>query len=126
MRILMDTNVIIHSVSGTLSKLGEDIVDDTSNILYYSSVSIWELAIKHRIGKLKLPVSPGAIKKALDEKGCFELPVTSRHALATSALVSLHEDPFDRMLIAQSLIEDLELVTTDDQLADYAAEVMVV
>ena len=122
----MDTNVIVRSVTGTLSKQGEDLIEDTSHVLYYSSASIWELAVKHRIGKLKLPVEPKAIQRALDEKGCFELPITSRHALATGALASVNEDPFDRMLVAQSIVEGLELITTDSMLAGYAAGVMII
>ena len=126
MRILMDTNVIIRSITGSLSKQGEDFIEDTSNALYYSSASIWELAVKHRIGKPRLPVEPRAIQRALDEKGCFELPITSRHALTMGALAPVNEDPFDRMLIAQSIVEKLELITTDSTLAGYAAGVMVI
>ena len=122
----MDTNVIIRSITGTLSKQGEDLVEDTSHVLYYSSASIWELAVKHRIGKLRLPVEPKAIQRALDEKGCFELPITSRHALTTGALAPVNEDPFDRILVAQSIVEGLELITTDSMLAGYAVGVMII
>jgi PIN domain nuclease of toxin-antitoxin system len=126
MRLLMDTNVIIRSVMGTLTKQGADIVDDTGNVLYYSSISIWEIVIKQRSGKLNMPVDAASIRTKLEEKGCREIPVTSRHALATGALASFNKDPFDRMLVAQSIVEGLTLITTDRLLSAYAAEVMVV
>jgi PIN domain nuclease of toxin-antitoxin system len=126
MRLLMDTNVIIRSVMGSLAKQGADILDDTGNILYYSSVSIWEIVIKQHGGKLNMPVDAASIRKKLEEKGCREVTTSSRHALATGALASFNKDPFDRMLVAQSIVEGLTLITTDRLLSAYAAEVMVV
>jgi PIN domain nuclease of toxin-antitoxin system len=126
MRLLLDTNIIIHSAKGTLSKQALDVLDDTANQLYFSPASIWELVIKQGIGKLKLPSTVSEIRKGLEEKGCRELSISSRHALATGTLAFAHTDPFDRMLIAQSLVDDLMLITTDTLLSEYAADVMVV
>jgi PIN domain nuclease of toxin-antitoxin system len=122
----MDTNVIIRSVSGTLEKNGADILEDTGNTLYYSPVNIWEIVIKQRVGKLNMPIEAGIVRQRLEERGCRELPVTSRHALATGALAAVNKDPFDRMLVAQAIIEGLTLITTDRLLSDYAAEILTV
>jgi PIN domain nuclease of toxin-antitoxin system len=126
MRLLMDTNVIIRAIMGDLGQQGADLLEDTGNTLYYSPVSIWEMVIKQRTGKLNMPVEPGVIRQRLEERGCREAPVTSRHALATGALADINKDPFDRMLVAQSIVEGMTLITTDRLLAAYAAEVMVV
>jgi PIN domain nuclease of toxin-antitoxin system len=103
-----------------------DILDDTGHQLYYSPINMWELLIKSQTGKLKLPVEVRALRRGLEEKGCRELPVTSRHALAIGALLFIHKDPFDRMLIAQAFVENMTLITTDTLLGHYATEVMVV
>jgi len=125
-RLLLDTNIIIRSAKGTLSKQALGILEDTSNQLYYSPISIWEIATKLQIGKLKPPLNAKNTRDGLDDMGCRELPVTTRHALAVGALSFVHKDPFDRMLVAQAFVEDMTLITTDSLLRQYAAEVMVV
>jgi PIN domain nuclease of toxin-antitoxin system len=122
----MDTNVVIRLVSGTLDKNAVSILEDTGNALHYSAVNIWEIVTKQRLGKLNMPVNAGTIRHHLDEKGCRELTVTSRHALATASLTSVNKDPFDRMLVAQAVTEGLILITTDSLLANYTSEIMVV
>jgi PIN domain nuclease of toxin-antitoxin system len=122
----MDTNVIIRSVMGTLGKGGAELLEDTGNILYYSPVNIWEIVIKQRVGRLGMPIEAGVIRERLEANGCRELPISSRHALATGALASVNKDPFDRMLVAQAIVEGLTLITTDRLLSDYAAEVLTV
>jgi len=67
-----------------------------------------------------------AIQAQLDENGCRELPVTSRHAQATGVLATIHNDPFDRMLLAQAFVENMALITSDDLLGNYAVNVMVI
>jgi PIN domain nuclease of toxin-antitoxin system len=122
----MDTNIIVRAIMGVLGQQGADALEDAGNVLYYSPVNIWEMVIKQRAGKLGLPVEPSVIRQRLEERGCRELPVTSRHALATGALATVNKDPFDRMLVAQSVVEGLTLITTDRLLANYAAEILVV
>jgi PIN domain nuclease of toxin-antitoxin system len=73
-----------------------------------------------------MPIEAGIIRERLEEKGCRELPITARHALATGALAPVNKDPFDRMLVAQAIIEGLTLITTDRLLSNYAAEALVV
>jgi PIN domain nuclease of toxin-antitoxin system len=126
MRLLMDTNVVIRLVSGTLSEDAADMLEDTGNMLYYSAVNIWEIVTKQQLGKLNIPVSAGIIRQHLDERGCRELAITARHALAMATLASVNKDPFDRMLVAQAVTEGLTLITTDSLLAHYTSEVMVV
>jgi PIN domain nuclease of toxin-antitoxin system len=81
-----------------------------------SAASAWEIAIKQAIGKLS---GPDDLAGELETNGFTELTVTVAHALAAGALPPHHSDPFDRMLVAQSRLEGLTLVTRDERLADY-------
>jgi PIN domain nuclease of toxin-antitoxin system len=83
-----------------------------------SSVSVWEIAIKVRIGKMK--ADPRRMVERFDAAGFGELPIYSRHAAAVSDLPLHHGDPFDRLLIAQAMSEPLHLLTTDAQLKPYS------
>jgi len=88
------------------------------NDVYVSAASIWEIAIKRSLGKLELP--PGEDIASLAERCHFDsLPCSARHAARTEALPWHHRDPFDRMLIAQSLCEKLALVSADPAMRDY-------
>jgi PIN domain nuclease of toxin-antitoxin system len=87
-----------------------------------SAASIWETAIKHRLGKL--PISPIDLITAANQAGFEALPVTAAHAAATAALPSHHQDPFDRLLIAQAQLEGVCLLTNDRALKAYGRSVV--
>lgn len=89
---------------------------DATNRVCVSAVSIWEVRIKQRIGKLELPPS---FADAVENSGFDDLPFTSIHAHAVERLPEHHRDPFDRALVAQAKIEGLTLVTADARLASY-------
>lgn len=112
MRLLLDSHVALWAVSAPerLPARCRELLTEGANAVYVSSVSIWELRLKESLGKLRLTPDFEAVLTALR---FLELPVTWAHSLRASRLPPLHQDPFDRMLVAQSLVEDLVLVTHD-------------
>lgn len=118
MRLLLDTHVLLWWLADD-QRLGEAAraaLADATNRVWVSAVSIWEVRIKQRIGKLELPPS---FADAVASSGFDDLAFTSTHAHAVERLPDHHRDPFDRALIAQAKIEDLTLVTADARLAAY-------
>jgi PIN domain nuclease of toxin-antitoxin system len=91
---------------------------------YVSAASIWEAAIKARLGKLA--ADPHELAAAIEPSGFIELPVRASHAAGVGALELHHNDPFDRLLLAQALAEPLRLVTSDAVLAQYSELVILV
>src|SRR5579872_3949993 len=87
--------------------------------LWLSAASAWELVIKFNAGRLKLGKPPEEAIAQLIDSGFQTLPITVRHALAIGALPSLHADPFDRILVAQSQCEGLTIVTVDSAITSY-------
>ncbi len=121
MRLLLDTHTIIWHVENNPAlgqKAGAAIISP-ENELFISAASLWELAIKVGLGKLELPKSIRDMLSAYLEIGAKILPVTPEHALAVESLPWHHRDPFDRMLIAQAVHEDLTLITRDTQFDSY-------
>ncbi len=125
MRLLLDTHILLWTLQGApqLPQAARRQLDAAEDI-FISSVSLWELAIKVRLGKLALDLD--RLDEALHELPFQALPVTWAHALATRQLPLLHKDPFDRMLVAQAISEPLTLLTHDAALAAYSPLVTVV
>ena len=124
MRLLLDTQILLWALAGhrRLPREARRLIDDHESIV--SAASIWEIAIKVSIGRLE--ADPAAVRQALDPSGFEELAVTGEHAARVVQLPPHHRDPFDRLLVAQSLVEQLVLLTTDSQLAAYGSLVRVV
>lgn len=122
MRALLDTHVFLWALDDP-AKLPKPILSLFKNDgteLFVSAASIWEIAIKHRLGKIKMPlVLPQYIKTRFDAFGIESLPVTVEHAAAVAALPNHHRDPFDRMLVVQAMMEDLTLATLNPIFARY-------
>jgi PIN domain nuclease of toxin-antitoxin system len=119
MRLLLDTHIFLWAVVGSPSlkaKARQTIA--AADAVHVSAASIWEIAIKARLGKIA--AEPDALVSAIDESGFIELPVQARHAAAVARLPSLHGDPFDRLLIAQAITEPLRLLTADSTLVPYS------
>jgi PIN domain nuclease of toxin-antitoxin system len=91
---------------------------DSAEAVYVSSVTLWEIAIKVRIGKMQ--ADPEELVRRMDESGLIELSVRFTHAVEMAKLPLLHRDPFDRMLVAQAISESLFLITADNQLPQYS------
>jgi PIN domain nuclease of toxin-antitoxin system len=120
---LLDTNAMLWAM-GELPRLRpatSAALRDPDNEVRVSSASVWEAAIKVAKGKLALTFD---LARGLEETRLQPLPITHRHALAASALPRHHDDPFDRMLVAQAQLEGLTLVTTDRALAAYDVAVL--
>jgi PIN domain nuclease of toxin-antitoxin system len=101
------------------------IVRDASNRLVLSAASAWEIGIKHGLGRLSLPGSPEAlIPDLMLRSGVEALPISHAHALRVGSLPHHHRDPFDRLLVAQALMEGLPILTSDDQIRRYEVEVI--
>ena len=125
MRLLLDTHVFLWAVAGSSSlKPAIRRLIESADQVYVSAASIWEVAIKSRLGKID--ADPEALVDAIAGSGFIELPVTAAHAAGVAALPPLHNDPFDRILLAQALAEPLRLLTADTALARYSDVVMTV
>lgn len=94
--------------------------------VYVSVASVWEIAIKHALGKAGMPVSAEEASQAFDDAGYLSLPVRREHALRLATLPPLHRDPFDRLLVAQALSEPLTLLTRDRAMAGYSDAIVIV
>jgi len=118
-RLLLDTHELLWlmEASPLLNPRASSLIRDAEEV-YVSSASIWEIAIKWRIGKIE--EDPEIVSAKLEAAGLRELPVTNRHAVAVGRLPLLHNDPFDRLLIAQAITEGLRLLTADTHLARYS------
>jgi len=125
MRLLIDTQIFIWTVldSDSLSLKARQIMLGASEI-FVSAASIWEIAIKARIGKLE--GNPDEFVEAIEESGFRELMISSRHAAKVHELPLYHRDPFDRLLIAQALTEPMKFLTADSMLEQYSELVMMV
>lgn len=96
---------------------------DTENELFFSAASIWEVAIKFGRGRKDFQADPRVFYRGLVENGYLELPITSRHTIEVSHLPPIHRDPFDRLLVAQSIVEGITLLTVDSTVAKYGSPV---
>ena len=128
MKVLLDTHAFLWWVTDDpqLSSRARRILGDSSNEAYFSAVSGWEIAIKTRLGRLS--VAGDSLEDFVAEQvaanGFQVLPIHLNHALRTYSLPEYHRDPFDRLLIAQALIEELALVTADRKLGDYKVRIV--
>jgi PIN domain nuclease of toxin-antitoxin system len=123
MNLLLDTHILLWWLADDL-RLGDSIRDaivDPSTRVLISAASVWEIGIKQSIGKLTVPES---ILLIIEGEGFEELPITARHAELAARLPAHHRDPFDRMLIAQAVLEGLILVTSDRQIEAYDLALM--
>lgn len=128
MRLLVDTHLLLWAVADSrrLPAEARRLMEDPRHDVRYSAASLWEIAIKIGLRRRDFRVDLARLQAALSEMGFVELPVTGAHAERLAELPPVHKDPFDRMLVAQSLAEPLILLTNDGLLADYGAIVKVV
>jgi PIN domain nuclease of toxin-antitoxin system len=128
MKLLLDTHLLLWAAGQPhrLSSKARALLDDPDHELLFSAASLWEIAIKRRLGRDDFRVDPRLLRRGLLDNGYQELAITSEHALATDTLPLHHKDPFDRILIAQSLVEGIMLLTVDPIVAKYPAPVRMV
>jgi PIN domain nuclease of toxin-antitoxin system len=121
-RYLLDTHTFLWWVvdDPRLSARVREIMRDSGNDFYFSAVSAWEIAIKHQLGRLTLDRdSDRFVTEQIAANRLATLPIDLRHALQAGKLPLQHRDPFDRLLIAQSLLEDLPILTGDAAITAY-------
>ena len=125
MRLILDTHLLLWSAgpSPRLPREVERLIDDTGNELLFSAASLWEIAIKSALRRPNFRVDAALFRRNLLNNGYRELAVTGEHAVAVASLPPLHKDPFDRILVAQSVVEGITLLTTDPLVAQYPAPV---
>lgn len=125
MRLLLDTHILYwwFYEPDKLSSVALNSVKEADEV-FYSSASLWEIAIKSRLGQIK--ADPEQMLHWIEQNDFIELPIFARHTLLVSSLPLHHSDPFDRILISQAMCEPLHLVTTDAQLKPYSELVIVV
>ena len=127
MRYLLDTHTFLwwNMDDAQLSSLAKELISDTNNEIFLSAASAWEIAIKTARGRLTLPEDPTRyISNRLSLHGFQALPVQINHAVQVYKLPMHHSDPFDRLLIAQSQIESMPLVSVDIDIRKYELEVV--
>lgn len=125
MILLLDTHLLLWAAGEPkkLSRQARRLLENESNQLVFSAASIWEIAIKSALGRRDFQVEPRRLRRGLLDNRWLEIGITSEHSLATIDLPPLHNDPFDRMLLAQARADGLMLVTSDDQVAQYPGNI---
>ncbi len=121
MRLLLDTRVLLWAAGANamLPAAFRVAIEDTGNDVLFSSASIWEIAIKQGQGRPDFHVDPHVLRQRLLENGYGELPINGEHALAVARLPLLHKDPFDRILVAQVIVEGVCLLSVDQMVLQY-------
>jgi PIN domain nuclease of toxin-antitoxin system len=121
MRLLIDTHILIWALEGSsqLSTKARDLLRDPMHEHWVSAASVWEIAIKSSLGKLTLARPLRELEKGIIAAGFEVLNITIQHAAAITDIELKHNDPFDRLLLAQCEVETLRLVTADKTLAEY-------
>ncbi len=125
MKLLLDTHLLLWAAGqpDRMPSAARKLLEDPENELIFSAASLWEIAIKRSLGREDFRVDARLLRRGLLENGYRELEIKGEHAVAIDALPPIHKDPFDRILVAQSMIEGIMLLTTDHQLAQYSAPV---
>jgi len=125
LKLLLDTHLLLWA-AGDPSRLSADaraLIGAPENEMLFSAASIWEIAIKRGLGRDDFRVDTRVLRRGLLDNGYSELPVLSAHAVAVEDLPAVHKDPFDRILIAQAIVEGITLLTADDRVAAYVGPI---
>jgi PIN domain nuclease of toxin-antitoxin system len=126
MRLLPGMHIALWALAddARLGKDGRALIADEDNTIYVPTASIWEIAIKRALGRSAIPFGADAATDYFSQAGYLTLDVRPTHAAAVETLPKLHNDPFDRMLVAQALTEPMRLVTHDAMIAKYSTTVI--
>lgn len=125
MKFLLDTHLLLWAAGqpDRLSKVARELIENPDNELYFSAASIWEIAIKSSLGREDFKADSRLVRRGLIDNGYREIPISSEHAVGVQALPLIHKDPFDRLLVSQSIAEAITLVTADPVLPQYSGMV---
>ncbi len=127
MKLLLDTRTFLWWITDSpeLSVRVRDAIRNPENELFLSVASAWEMAIKVDLGRLHLPVRPDRfIPNQLTKNAIKSLPIQMGHALYVSRLPAIHRDPFDRIIISQSILEKMAVVTRDPDIVEYKVKIL--
>lgn len=128
MNLLLDTHIALWAIADSprLPARARDLILAPANTVWVSAASVWEIAIKHSLGRGDMPVSGPQALAYFEESGFLMLAVSAEHAATVGDLPNHHADPFDRLLAAQALAEPLRLLTHDAVLARYSDTIILV
>jgi PIN domain nuclease of toxin-antitoxin system len=126
--LLLDTHLLLWAAGfeaghSSLPPAAVALIGDEANTLYFSAASIWEVAIKSALGRPDFDADPHLLRRGLLDNDYAELPITGEHAAAVRWLPPIHNDPFDRLLVAQAAIEGATLLTADAKVAAYGGPI---
>ncbi|WP_297508929.1 type II toxin-antitoxin system VapC family toxin [uncultured Caulobacter sp.] len=126
MILLADTHLLLWTAlkPNRLSPLARELIESGANQPAFSVVSLWEISIKRAQGREDFQVDPRRLRRRLLENAWRELPIDGEQAVMAGELPPIHKDPFDRMLLAQAIVEGAQLLTVDGQLARYGDPVV--
>ena len=128
MNLLLDTHVALWAITDNprLSVKARELILARSAVIWVSAVSLWEISIKHGLGRGDMPVSGQGALTYFREAGYRLLSIESEHVVAVETLPAYDQDPFDRLLVAQALIEPMRLLTHDDKVSRYGDTIILV
>jgi PIN domain nuclease of toxin-antitoxin system len=125
MKLLLDTHLLLWAAGqpDRLPASARGLLEDATNEPIFSAASLWEIVIKRGLGRDDFQVDARLLRRGLLDNGYRELAITSEHVVAIDGLPPIHKDPFDRLLVAQSMVEGITLLTADPVVAQYPAPV---
>lgn len=128
MKLLLDTHLLLWAAGEPrrLSRRARGLIDNPGNELLFSPASLWEVVIKRGLGRADFKVDARLLRRGLLDNGYSELPIVSNHVVAIESLPPIHKDPFDRVLVAQAMVEGITLLTTDPLVSQYPGPIRTV
>ena len=128
MKLLLDTHLLLWAAGNPerLSKKARALIEKDEHELFFSSASLWEIVIKRNLGRDDFKADARILRRGLLDNGYSELPIASDHVVAVDGLPQHHKDPFDRVLVAQAIVEGITLVTSDPTVAKYGGSITLV
>ena len=126
MNLLLDTHAALWAITDSprLTTKARELIESPRSTVWISAATVWEIAIKHGLGRGDMPISGQAALDYFQESGYRFLPIEPEHAAAVEELPAHHADPFDRILVAQALVEPMRLLTHDPIVARYSDTVI--
>jgi PIN domain nuclease of toxin-antitoxin system len=125
LKLLLDTHLLLWA-AGDPDRLSDEaraLINAPDSALFFSVASLWEIAIKRGLGREDFRVEPRVLRRGLLDNGYNELAIASEHAVSIDVLPNLHKDPFDRLLVAQAMVEGVTLLTSDDKVFAYGGPI---
>ena len=128
MKLLLDTHIILWA-AGSPERLSEEtqqLLSNVENELFFSAANLWEIVIKQGLGRADFQVDASVLRRGLLDNGYTEIPIRSEHTIAVGGLTDIHKDPFDRILVAQAIVEGITLLTADAFVVQYQGPIRLV